>query len=174
MKREKKKQIIDELKEKLGKSQAIFMTDYTGLTVQEMNDLRRRIKKSGGEYKVVKNTLYRIAVSGTPYEVVKEFTAGPTGVVFCYDDPVSVARVITDFSKDFPNLKIKKGVLEKKVLEEEDIKKLAKLPTRNELIAKVVGAFTMIPLRLVYVLKANLNNLLFVLSAIKAKKEGGS
>ncbi len=171
MRREEKKRFIEDLKDKLSRAQAIFMTDYTGLTVKDMIDLRRKLKKAGGEYKVVKNTLYRIALTDTPYEVIKEFVFGPTGVAFSYDDPIGVAKVIVDFSKENPNLKIKKGAFSGKVLEEKDVERLAKMPTREQMMAQVVGAFAMIPMRLILVLKANLNNLILVLNAIKAKKE---
>ncbi len=176
MRREEKAQLVDWLRDKLSESSAVFLTDFTGLTVKDMIEFRRKVKSAGGIYKVVKNTLYRIALSGSPHEALKEHTRGPTGVVFSFQDPVVIAKLLVDFSKDNPNLSIKKACLEGRVLEAEEVEKLAKLPPRDQLLGKLMGLLASPQSGFVYALKWPLVRLVMVMNAIMEKKkqsEGG-
>ncbi len=165
-----KGKVVEDLRESLLKSSAVFMADFTGLTVQDMVELRRKLKGAGGGFKVVKNTLYRIALSSTPHEVLKEHTSGPTGVAFSFEDPVAIAKLLVEFSKDNPSLELKCASLEGRLLGEEEVKKLAKLPPKEQLLGQFVGVLSMVPRRFLYVLKAKLIDFVSVLKAIEEKK----
>ena len=140
MTREQKEAFVAEFQERLGRSEAIFLTDFTGLNVKAMTSLRGRLKKSGGEYLVVKNRLVRRALAETELPDISEFLRGPTGVVFGDDDVVAAARTVTDFAKengDRPVFKV--GVLDAGVLDPAQIDRVASLPPREELLSQVAG-----------------------------------
>ena len=143
MTREQKEAFVAEFQERLGRSEAIFLTDFTGLNVQAMTSLRSQLKKSGGEYLVVKNRLVKRALAETEIPDISRFLEGPTGVVFGDDDVVAAARTVTDFAKendDRPVFKV--GVLESTVLDAAQIDRVANLPSRDELLSQVAGVLS--------------------------------
>lgn len=140
MTRAEKEAFVAEFQERLGRSEAIFLTDFTGLDVQAMTTLRSRLKRSGAEYLVVKNRLVKRALAETELPDISRFLEGPTGVVFGDDDAVAAARTVTDFAKengDRPAFKV--GVLEASVLDAAQIDRVAGLPSREELLSQVAG-----------------------------------
>lgn len=162
--REKRIKMVKELKEKFEKGRMFIATDFTGMTVPEMNELRRALRSVGVEYKVVKNTLAKIALKEVGKEKASPLIEGPTGIAFSYDDVMGMVKTLVEFeSKEFP-LKIKGGFFEGRILSEEDIKTLSKLPPREELISKAIGCVKAPMYNLVAALSAPLRNLIFILS----------
>ena len=134
-----KSEKIDALKAKIEKAQVAIVTEYKGYTVEEITALRRSLQKDGGDYTVVKNTLAKLAVKDTPYEVLTEKLTGPIALAFGFEDPVSPAKAVSEFIK-----KTKKGViigaaLDGALLSESETKALATLPSKEELYAKMLG-----------------------------------
>lgn len=167
-----KRETIDSLAELLKKSSAVFITEYRGLSVKKISDCRKRIRQSGGEMKICKNTLMRIALTECGMPLASEIDAGPNGYVIAYGDVAAVAKAIRDFSKERGNeaLVVKGAILEGQVLSKDQVFALADLPSRDQLIAQVVGTIAA-PLRgLVTVLSGPQRGLVTALSQIKDKK----
>ena len=140
MTREQKEAFVAEFQERLGRSEAFFLTDFTGLNVKAMTSLRSQLKKAGGEYLVVKNRLVKRALAETGIPDISRFLEGPTGVVFGDGEAVAAAKTVTDFAKengDRPVFKV--GVLETTVLDAAQIDRVASLPPREELLSQVAG-----------------------------------
>lgn len=168
-----KRETIDSLVELLKKSDAVFVTEYRGLTVEKITACRRGIREAGGEMKVCKNTLMRIALKECDMPLAEGMDTGPNGYVMSYGDSVSVAKAIRDFAKQKGNeaLIIKGGILGGELLSKEQVMALASLPSREELIAQAVGSIAS-PLRgLVTVLSGTARGLVTCLSQIKEQKE---
>ena len=176
--RKHKEQIAKELKEKFEKAPLVILTDFQGMTVAESNQLRRRLREAGAEYRVVKNTLMRYAYPGTPVEQIKDAFVGPTGIVFAFEDIVAAAKALKDFmkgdGKEEPKLRFKAAVVEGKVADFEMIKQLAELPSREELLGQL--AFTLkYPVNaMAWSLENLFTKLVTVLENVKAEKEGAA
>jgi len=141
MKREEKEQIVAEVSETVRKAHGMFFTDFTGLTVEQATELRREFHKAGVDYRVVKNTLIQTALKQvTGYDGVYDRLAGPTGVAFAYEDPVVPARIIQKFAEKHKRLSLKVCVLERQVFEGSRLAELAKLPSRKEVMAAILGS----------------------------------
>ena len=168
MKRTDKEQLVIELKEKIGGAQALYYTDFTGLNVKRMTELRRRLRKANVEYVVIKNTLALRAVNESG--LVGERLKGPTGLVIGRD-AVGAAKVLTDFQKDHedrPAFKV--GVLERKVIAPAQIVQLAKLPSREALLAQLAGALQAPMAALAGVLEAKIQEMAGLLDALKDQR----
>jgi len=135
-----KSEKIDEIKAKIEKAQVAVITEYKGLSVEEITNLRRAIQKDGGDYMVTKNTLAKIAVKGTPYEALTDKMVGPIALAFGFSDPVTPAKAVTKFIKETKKGEILGAVLDGKLLSVEETKSLANLPTKEELFAKMLGS----------------------------------
>ena len=131
--------VVDEVRERLEGAQASVVTEYRGLTVAAMAELRRNLRAVGGDYKVFKNTLVKLAVAGGDHEGISEHLTGPTAITFIEGDVSAVAKALRDFAKDNPELVIKGGVLDGKALSATDLKALASLPSREVLLAQLAG-----------------------------------
>ena len=131
---------VAELKERFAGVQTAVLTEYRGLTVRQLSDLRKQLKGASAEYKVVKNRLARIAIKDSALDGLGKHLTGPTGVAYTRHDPVSVAKALQAFVKNNPALTIKVGVVEGKVLEPAALKSLADLPSKEALRAQLVGA----------------------------------
>jgi large subunit ribosomal protein L10 len=141
MKREEKEQIVAGVSETVRKAHGMFFTDFTGLTVEQATELRREFHKAGVDYRVVKNTLIQKALEQvTGYDGVYGKLAGPTGVAFAYEDPAVPARIIQKFSEKHKKLSLKVCVLEHQVFEGSRLAELAKLPSRKEVMASILGS----------------------------------
>ena len=171
MKLEEKKAIVDELKERLERTQVAILTDYKGLDVAAINDLRRKLREENIEFQVVKNTLLLRAAEGTDTALLKDHFKGPSAVALSYEDPVAPAKVLTQFAKENAALEIKAGVMDGKVLGLTDLKALADLPSREVLLGQLVGVLNNVPTSFVRVVAEVPRQMLNVLNAIKDQKE---
>ena len=154
MNKQDKKEAIDELHEKFARAKTAVITGYSGINVEQITDLRAKLRKSQVEYRVVKNTLARKAAEGTGLEPLKDHFVGPVGIALSYDDVVAPAKVLFEFSKTQERLLLKVGVLDGKLLQQADIKALASLPSLNALRGKIVGLLQAPASRIVGVLAA--------------------
>lgn len=171
MQMDKKKAIVEELHEKFSKSKIVILTDYKGLDVAAVSDLRKRLNEINVEFKVVKNTLLARASENTYVEAIKDDFKGPSAVAVSYDDPVAPAKVLTEFAAGNDKFEVKLGVLGGKRLDVAAIKALSSLPAREVLLAQVLSAMNGVPTALVRVLNAVPQKLLYALQAIKEQKE---
>ena len=140
MPRPEKVQAVADIKESLEGSEAVFLTEYRGLTVKAVQELRRSLRSSGAEYKVVKMTLARRAAGEAGLSSLDEFLLGPTALAFAKSDPVATAKALKDFSKSHEVFVLKAGVLSGKVLSPEEVSRLAEIESREVLLAKIAGA----------------------------------
>ncbi len=154
MNRDEKKDAIAELHEKFSRAKTAVITGYSGINVEQITELRSKLRGAKVEYRVVKNTLARKAAEGTGLEPLKDHFVGPVGIALGYDDVVAPAKVLTDFGKTQEKLQVKVGVLDGKLLQPADIKALASLPSLNTLRGKIVGLLQAPASRMVGVLAA--------------------
>ena len=167
----RKENAVKELRDRLAGSQNLFLTDFAGLTVEEITKLRGELRKDGSTYAVVKNTLFKIAAGEDIAKQLDAFLAGPTGIVFAGTDPVAPAKAIKQFADDSKKLGIKAAYIDGKLVDKKQVETLAALPPKLELVAKLVGTLAN-PLRgLVTVLSGNQSGLVRVLNAIREQKE---
>ncbi|MGI6552702.1 MAG: 50S ribosomal protein L10 [Clostridia bacterium] len=171
--RERKQQIVNEIKEKLDNSSAVIVTDYRGLNVSQMTKLRAELRNAGIEYKVLKNTLTSLAARELDLADLDNYLSGPTAIAFSREDPVAPAKVLTKFAKEHKALEIKGGLLDGKIIDANSIKALADLPGREELLAQVLRGFQSPLSQLVNVLNGPIRNLVYVLEAVRKQKEAG-
>ena len=167
----KKKEIADAMNEKFSKAEIIIVTDYKGLDVVTMNDLRRKLRAENVEYRVVKNSLLVRASEGTDAGMIKEFFKGPTAVALSYEDPVAPAKVLTDFIKTNDKVEIKAGAMKGRMLDVNAIKALSALPSHEILLGQFLSVMNAVPTSLVRALSDMPRQLLNVLNAIKEQKE---
>ena len=173
MKVHEKQAIVDELQTKLDGANAFYLTDFTGLSVKKVTDLRRRLRNAGVEYLVVKNTLAERALAGTELPDIAEFFRGPTGVVIGMSDPVTPAKVLADFAKENDNKPaIKAGIVERKAVTAAQIDALAKLPPREVLLAQLAGALEAPMAQLAWVMQAKLYEMAGLLDALRESRQG--
>jgi large subunit ribosomal protein L10 len=167
----RKETAVQELRDRLADSQNLFLTDFQGLTVEEITKLRGELRKDGSTYAVVKNTLFKIAAGEEIAKQLDAYLAGPTGIVFAGTDPVAPAKAIKQFADDSKKLGIKAAYIDGKLVDAKQVAVLASLPPKIELIAKLVGTLAN-PLRgLVTVLSGNQSGLVRVLNSIREQKE---
>jgi large subunit ribosomal protein L10 len=169
--REEKVQIVSEIKERLSNSSSAILVDYKGLTVEEVNQLRKKFREAGVIYKVYKNTLIEIAARELGLEGLIPHLEGPTAIAFGVKDPVAPAKILLDTMKELNKMEFKVGVVDGKIIDVDGIKALAKLPSREELIAKMLGSLNAPIANLVGVLSGPIRALVYALNAIKAQKE---
>ncbi|MDD2902774.1 MAG: 50S ribosomal protein L10 [Syntrophales bacterium] len=171
MRKSMKAEIVQDLQERIGRSQFNILADFTGLQVEEMTRLRQQVREVDGELRVVKNTLLTRAATGdSPLAPLSSHFVGPNAVTFGYGDPVSLAKVLVKFAQEKPKFKLKAGVLSGQVLTAQEVDALSKLPDREILLAQFLGVLQGVPTALVTVLAGVIRNLLNVLVALKDKK----
>lgn len=169
---ESKRKVIAELTEKMSKSGGVFLTDYRGLTVSDLTQLRMNLRRIQGELKILQNRLTRIAFKdASGAEPLSRHLKGPTAAIFAYGDPISVAKAVKDFSAEKELFKIKAGVVSGRFLDAPEVKRLADMPSREALIGQLVGLLTSPMRRLVTALSQPQRGLVQVLAQI-AKKKG--
>ena len=169
---EDKKQFVEQLRERFERTKVVILTDYKGLDVATMTELRSVLRAANVEYQVIKNTMLRRAAEGTGVEGIKDAFKGPSAIALSYDDPVAPAKILTDFAKKNDKLEIRVGVLNGKVMDLAGIKALSSLPSREELLAKLLSAMSGVPRSLVTALSDVPRRMVNVLQAIKEQKEG--
>lgn len=169
--KEQKVQIVQELKERFDKASSAILVDYKGLNVQEATELREIFRKAEVDYKVYKNTLTEIAAKEMGLEELIPFLEGPTAIAFSENDPVAPAKILTDAIKKYRKMEFKAGVVDGKVIDVSGVKALAELPSREELIAKMLGSMNAPIANLVGVLSGPARALVYALNAIREQKE---
>ncbi len=172
MDRAKKESSVVELQERISRAPVLYLTDFTGLNVKAMTELRRTLKKSGAEYVVVKNRLaQRVFEESADLPDIRESLTGPTGWVFGYEDVASPAKVLSDFAKGHDKKPVfKLGVMENKILQPEQVEKIAQLPSRDQLLAQLAGAFEAPMAMLASALEAKLQETAGLLDALKEER----
>jgi large subunit ribosomal protein L10 len=173
MKRTEKDEFIGELQQKLEGASAFYLTDFTGLSVKQMTQFRARLRKQGVEYVVVKNTLAQRALQGLDVPDVAAFFTGPTGVVIGRNDAVAAAKALTDFAREFGDRPaVKVGVVERREVNADQVKKLAELPPREVLLAQIAGGLQAPMARLVGGMSQLLAGFARAVDALRQQKEG--
>ena len=170
MKRNDKEQLVRELKEQIGASKALYYTDFTGLNVKRMTDLRRKLRKAGVQYVVIKNTLALRAVNESG--LVGERLKGPTGLVMA-SDPVEAARILTDFAKaNDARPAVKGGMFNGASIDAAQVKRLAAMPTREQMLSELAAGLQSPLSAMLGVMNSLLTNFAGALDALKTQKEG--
>jgi large subunit ribosomal protein L10 len=172
--RAEKVAVVEEVRQRFDDASAAILTEYRGLKVKDLAGLRRSVRASGGDYKIYKNTLVRLAALGSGLTDLQPLLVGPTGIVFVDGDAASVARVLRDFSRTNPLLVIKGGVLGDRVMDARETTALADLPSREVLLARLAGALAAPMQQLAGLLQALPRNLAYGLAALRDQRaEGG-
>ena len=167
----RKKEIVKEIQDIMNGKQNVLFVDFTGLDANNTVILRREIKKNNGIYKVYKNRIFKKAVEEKEYgKELDTIARNITGFVFIDDDPTGVARVVKKFEKLVETFKIKGGVYEDSILTEADVQELAKIPSKDELIGKLLYVLNAPLIKLLNILKANQRDFVLVLKQISEKK----
>jgi large subunit ribosomal protein L10 len=171
-----KEKLIAEYQEGLATAPHAFLLGFKGITVPQATELRNRVRATGGEYLVVKNNLARRAIDTTALAALEEHFAGPTAVVYSAKDPVALAKALTDYAKDVPAIELKAGMVERRAVAAGQIKEIAQLPSREQLIAKLVYLLQSPIARFARVLAALPQSLVVVLDQVRKQKQesGGS
>ena len=159
---EMKKETVKEVKEKLEKASSVVLVDYKGINVHDVTELRKRFREANVDYKVYKNTLFKRAADELEIDSLDEFLKGTTAFAFGQEDVVAPAKTINEFLKDYPKapISIKAGIVENIFMDADKIKELGDLPSRDDLLAMLLGG-----------LQGNLRNLAYMLNSIKEKEE---
>jgi large subunit ribosomal protein L10 len=169
--RRTKEQVVSELREKLKEAKLGVLTTFTGMNVEKMEALRNALRKSSAEVKVVKNTLLGIASKETSFGILAEHFHWPIAMVLGYKDPVEPTKVLIDFAKKNPELEIKIGALDGKLLTKGELTVLAELPSREVLLGKLVSVMAAVPTSFVTVLNAVQRDFVQLLNAYSEKKK---
>lgn len=169
-----KQEKIEEIKQTASKAKVAIVSDYRGLTVEEITDLRRRLQQEKGDFTVIKNTLAKIAFKDTEFEGLAEFLQGPSAIAFGFEDQVSPAKVLTKFVKEKKKTEIKGGVTEGKILSINDVKALADLPSKEELYAKILGGLNSPATGIVGTINAVMGNLVRAIDEVRKQKEAAA
>lgn len=173
MKRMQKEKIVEALHEKFSRAKTALLTDFRGLNMSAISELRSQLRDASVEYQVVKNTLAARASEGTDMSLLKDHFSGPCAVALSYEDPVAPAKVLTKFSEENKALEIKIGIVDGRVIDLDGIIRLSKLPSEEELLAKLLMTLNAPITGFVTVLGGVLRNFMGVLEAIKRQKEEG-
>ncbi len=171
MRKEEKQQIAEDLRDRFSKVAIVVLTDYKGLNVTAMNDLRRKLRAEEIEYQVVKNTLLTRASEDTDVALIKDYFKGPSAIALSYDDPISPAKVLSQFAKENDKLEIKVGVMNGQVLDANAIRALAKLPSREVLLGQFLSALNAVPASFVRTIAEVPRSFVGVLAAVRDQKE---
>jgi len=170
-KRSEKQQDLDNLKTELAKVSTVILTTFQGITVENDTKLRRAVQAAGGKYKVVKNTLAERAGAGTPIENLLKDLSGTNSIAYSSNDPVALAKALTKVAKDVPAFQFRAGLVEGRVISIAEIQQLASLPSKEELLSKVMFLLNAPAQRIAMALNALPRNLAITVSeAIKANK----
>ncbi len=165
--KKQKEQVIEDLTDRIKRQKVLVFTDFSGLKVSETRDLRKKLREAGMEYKVAKKTLIKLALEKAKKVAdIMQFKSS-VALVFGYNDPIMPAKIINGFSKEHNKLKVLGGLMDDKALTVEEIKELAKIPSREELLAKLVWSIKSPVSGFVNVLSGNIRNLLLIFKQIK-------
>ncbi len=170
MNRSEKAAIIEQIRSRAASASIAVVTDFKGMSVEELTRLRVTLRNSGGEYHVVKNTLARIALSDTEHASIKDDFKDNCAIALGFDDPVAVAKALSDFAKTSKLLEIRHGSLEGKNMSAAQVEALASLPSKEQLLAQVLGTMNAVPTNFVSLMANMIRPLLYALKAIEEKK----
>lgn len=168
--RQRKEQIVQEIKEKLETSPSVVLADYRGLNVGQVTTMRAELRNEGIEFKVLKNSLISLAAQEIGIEGLEVYLEGPTAVAFAKEDPVAPAKILMKYTRQFKALELKGGVVEGKTADLEAIKALAELPSREELLAQVLRGMQAPLSGFASVLSGTLRNFVYVLEEVRKQK----
>ncbi len=136
--RSEKNELIEQYRDGLAQAPHAFLVDFKGVDANEVTDLRAKIRLSGGSYEVVKNRLARRAIDGQALDALQDQFVGPTAVAYCTDDPVGLAKALTEFAKTVPSVEFKGGIVDGSAITAEQVQDIAKMPSREDLMAKLL------------------------------------
>ena len=170
--RARKVEVVDEVTSRMGAASASIVSEYRGLTVAELADLRQALATAGGDYKIFKNTLVRRAIDGGDYQPLSEYLSGPSALTFVQGDISAVAKALRDFSRTNPHLVIKGGLADGSLLSSSDLAALADLPPREVLLARLAGALAAPMQQMAGLLQALPRNLAYGIQALIDQKGG--
>jgi len=168
---QKKIEAVNQLAEKIKEAKTVVIADYKGVTVEEDTEMRTAMRKSGVEYRVVKNNLIKLALEKNDITELEEYLKGPTAIAMSTEDVIAPAKILTEYSKKHKEIQLKAGIVEGKVFSAEELNAIAELPSKEELIAKVVGGMKSPLYGLVNVLNGNIRGLVVALNAIAEQKK---
>lgn len=170
MDRNKKETFVTDMNGRLKRAQATFLVDYQGLDMPAMDKIRGELRKVDAEFQVVKNRLLKLASQDTDNKSIETYFTGPCAIAITYGDVVSPAKALIDLTKEIKTLGIKVGQMSGRPMDFEDIKRLASLPGREQLLSQVLSAMQAVPTSMVRVLNGIILKLLFLLKAIESQK----
>jgi large subunit ribosomal protein L10 len=171
LKKEEKVKIIESLKDKFSRSKGVYITDFTGLKVGEITELRKEFRQKNSEFEVAKNTLIKRAVKELNLSELDQFLAGPTGLGFAYSDPLANAKILHEYFKKIEKPKVKAFWLEGKLYRSDSLKIIASLPPKEVLLQRILGGLNAPISNFVFTLQGIFRNLIGSLDAIKEQKE---
>ncbi len=171
MDRSKKEQVVADLNQTLTVAQAVVVADFKGIGMEQLTDLRAKLRAVGAEFQVAKNTLVKLAAKGTPMAQLDSLMVGNNALGFTKGDPAALAKALSDFAKGNDKFVLKGGVLGEKVLNPAQIKALANLPSREVMLGTLLGTLNAVPTNFVRVLAAVPQKLVYCLAAIRDQKE---
>jgi large subunit ribosomal protein L10 len=169
--KESKQEVINQINERFKSNPSIFVLEYKGLTVKELENVRKDLRQANSELKIVKNTLLKKAAEDTDAGQLNEFFVGSTAIAFCDKDSAATAKVFVESAKEYELLNIKGALLEGKVVSVDEIETISKLPSRVELIAQFMGLLNSPMSNFLYSLQNMQTKFLYALEALKEKKE---
>jgi large subunit ribosomal protein L10 len=167
---QQKQEVVEALKIRISKAKSFVIANYRGLTVEQDTELRVALREAGVEYSVVKNTLTKFAAKANGYEGLDEYLSGPTAIAFSNEDVIAPAKILAKFEKQFEKLSIKGGVVDGQIIDAAGVQELAKLPSKEELIARILAGFNAPVSGFANVLSANMRGLVVALNAIAEQK----
>ena len=170
--RPEKVAVVDEVREKMAGADAALLTEYRGLTVKQLAELRRALRPAGGDYKVYKNTLVRFAAREVVEDRLDSMLTGPTAIAFVQGDPAAVAKALREYARGHQALVLKGGLLGDKIVTAQDVEALADLPSRDVLLAQLAGAFQAPLVKLAGLLQALPRNFAYGLKALIDERSG--
>jgi large subunit ribosomal protein L10 len=172
MDKKTKEKLVADIRGRLDGAEGAFLVDYQGLNVQALSQLRKALKEVNADFQVVKNRLLNLASQDTTTGVLRDDMRGPSALAIAYEDIVAPAKVLVGFANTNERLKIKKGQISGKVMDERGIRRLAELPAKEVLLAQALSAMQAVPASFVRVLNGVIAKLLYVLKAIEQEKTG--
>lgn len=165
-----KNEKIEAIKANVAKAKVLIVTEYKGFSVAEITDVRRRLQKENGDYTVVKNTLAKVAIKDTQFECMSDLLTGPVAIAMGFEDEVSPAKVFTKFMKDSKKGEIKGGALDGVVLSAKDVEELSKLPSKEELYAKILGSINSPASGIANSMNAVMRSLVYAIDQVRQQK----